>query len=95
MKEAAGSTKPILSGPTDGFAGNVLGVPLVVFSAVTATKAAIFDASHTVLVVRQTPLIEISADALFGTDSVAIRAVSRFAARLINATGAYLLADAG
>jgi HK97 family phage major capsid protein len=95
VKEAAGSTKPILSGPTDGFAGNVLGVPLVVSSAVTATKAVIFDASHTVLVVRQTPLIEISADALFGTDSVAIRAVSRFAARLMNATGAYPLADAG
>ena len=94
VKEVAASTKPILSGPTDGFAGNVLGIPLVVSSAVTATKAVIFDASHTMLVVRQSPLIEVSDAALFGTDSVAVRAVSRFAAKLMNATGAYILTDA-
>lgn len=94
VKEISGSTKPILTGPEDGFAGRVLGVPLVVSSAVTATKACIFDASQTVLVIRRSPTVEISTDALFGTDSIAVRAISRFAAKLMNATGAYLLADA-
>jgi HK97 family phage major capsid protein len=94
VKEVAASTKPILSGPTDGFAGLVLGIPLVVSSAVTATKAVIFDPSHTVLVIRKSPTIEVSTDALFGTDSVAIRAISRFAAKTMNATSAYILADA-
>lgn len=95
LKEAAGSTKPVLmdSGPTDGFAGRVLGLPLVVSSAVTATKAVIFDPSHTLLVIRKSPTIEVSSDALFGTDSVAVRAISRFAAKLMNATGAYILTD--
>jgi HK97 family phage major capsid protein len=96
VKEINGSTRPVLmsDGPADGFAGRVLGLPLVVSSAVTATKAVVFDASQAVLVVRKSPTVEISTDALFGTDSVAVRAISRFAAKLMNATGAYILTDA-
>jgi len=96
LKEVSGSTKPVLmdSGPADGFAGRVLGIPLVVSSAVTATKAVVFDPSHTLLVIRRSPTIEVSTDALFGTDSVAVRAISRFAAKTMNATGAYILTDA-
>lgn len=96
LKEAAGSTKPVLmdSGPADGYAGTVFGLPLVVNANVTATKAIVFDASQTVIVVRESPTIEVSDQVLFGTDSVAVRAISRMAAKLMNATGAYLLADA-
>lgn len=102
LKEAAGSTVPTLlsdSSPAAGFSGNnrfagsIFGLPLVV-AGVTATKAVIFDASHTVLVVRKSPTIEVSTDALFTTDSVAVRAISRFAAKLMNPTGAYILTDA-
>jgi hypothetical protein len=64
-----------------------------VSSAVTANKAVVFDASQTLLVVRTSPTIETSADALFGTDSIAVRAISRFAAKTMNATGAYILTD--
>lgn len=101
LKEVSGSTVPTLladSSPAKGFtasnrfAGSIFGVPLVV-AGVTANKAVIFDASHTVLVIRKSPTIEVSSDALFTTDSVAIRAISRFAAKLVNATGAYLLTD--
>jgi HK97 family phage major capsid protein len=96
LKEVAASTRPTLmaSGPADGFAGHVFGLPLVVSSAVTATKLCVFDATQAVIVVRESPTIEVSQDALFGTDSVAVRAVSRMAAKLMNATGAMLLADA-
>jgi HK97 family phage major capsid protein len=95
LKEVSGSTKPVLmdNGPADGFAGRVLGLPLIVSSAVTATKAVIFDPAHTLLVIRRSPTIEVSTDALFGTDSVAVRAISRFAAKTMNATGAYILTD--
>lgn len=100
LKEVSGSTVPTLladSSPAQGFsnnrfAGSIFGVPLVV-AGVTASKAVIFDASHTVLVIRKSPTIEVSQDALFTTDSVAVRAISRFAAKLMNATGAYLLTD--
>jgi HK97 family phage major capsid protein len=95
VKEASGSVKPVLwnDGPATGFVGTVFGLPLVVSSTVTASKAVIFDPSQTVLVVRKSPTIEVSRDALFGTDSVAIRAISRFGAKLMNAHGAYELTD--
>jgi HK97 family phage major capsid protein len=95
LKEVSGSTRPTLwnDGPARGFVGTVFGLPLVVSSAVTANKAILFDPAQTVLVVRKAPTIEVSRDALFGTDSVAVRALSRFAAKLMNATGAYELVD--
>ena len=66
---------------------------ILLVKALHVLSATIFDSSQGVLVVRKPPTIEVSRDALFGTDSVAVRAISRFAATLMNATGAYILTD--
>ncbi|PRY06094.1 phage major capsid protein [Kineococcus rhizosphaerae] len=80
LKDETGSSRPLLGSPTDGKVDRTLfGVPVFVDATVPTDLVGVWDRNAIAVVLRQDVQFEASREALFRSDSIALRSTIRAA----------------